>query len=234
MISIEHLSKSKGRTRVLHDVSFTARPGRVTGFLGPNGAGKTTTLRILLGLDRTPTGHARIHGHRYADLPRPLTRVGALLDGSGAHPARTCRGHLHWLALSNGLPRARVDEVLELTGLAPAARTRTRRLSLGQGRRLGLAAALLGDPGTLILDEPVNGLDPAGIVWMRELLRARAARGDTVLLSSHLMTELSATVDDVVVIDHGRIAAQGTLGEVTAGHASLEAAFLTLTGGRAA
>ncbi|WP_306214378.1 ABC transporter ATP-binding protein [Actinoplanes sp. RD1] len=234
MISIEHLSKTRGRTRILHEISFTARPGRVTGFLGPNGAGKSTTLRILLGLDRTPTGSARIHGHRYADLPRPLTRVGALLDGSGAHPSRTCRAHLHWLAVSNGLPRTRADEVLELTGLAGAARTRTRRLSLGMGRRLGLAAALLGDPDALVLDEPVNGLDPAGIVWLRELLRARAARGHTVLLSSHLMTELTATVDDVVIIDRGRVVAQGTLGEVTAAHASLEDSFLTLTGGPAA
>jgi ABC-2 type transport system ATP-binding protein len=231
VIVIKHLSKRRGRHHVLSDVSFSARPGRVTGFLGPNGAGKSSTLRLLLGLDRPTAGTALIGGRSYARLSRPLTTVGALLDGSGAHRSRTARGHLRWVAASNGLSRSRVDEVLDLTGLAGDARRRVGKFSLGMGRRLGLAAALLGDPPVLILDEPLNGLDPAGIRWLRGLLREWAAEGRTVLVSSHLMAELAGTVDDVVVIDHGRIAAQGAIAEVTAGHASLEDAFFALTGG---
>ncbi|MCM4084528.1 ABC transporter ATP-binding protein [Paractinoplanes hotanensis] len=223
MISIDRVS----RPGILHEVSFEARPGRVTGFLGPNGAGKTSTVRILLGLDRPATGTATINSQPYASLPRPLTVVGALLDGSGAHRARTARAHLRWLAASNALPRARVDEVLEAVGLTAAAGKRAGRFSLGMSRRLGLAAALLGDPPVLVLDEPFNGLDPAGIQWMRALLSRCAAEGRTVLLSSHL---LDFPVDDVVVIDHGRVVARGTPAEVRGDHDSLEDAFLSLTG----
>ena len=223
MISIDRVS----RPRILHEVSFEARPGRVTGFLGPNGAGKTSTVRILLGLDRPSTGTATINTRPYASWPRPLTVVGALLDGSGAHRARTARAHLRWMAASNAVPRARVDEVLETVGLTEAAGKRAGRFSLGMSRRLGLAAALLGDPPVLVLDEPFNGLDPAGILWMREFLSRCAAEGRTVLLSSHL---LDFPVDDVVVINHGRIVAHGTLAEVQGDHGSLEEAFLSLTG----
>ncbi|MEV0563619.1 ATP-binding cassette domain-containing protein [Dactylosporangium sp. NPDC050588] len=229
MITIDRVSKRKGRARVLHDVTFEARPGRVTGFLGQNGAGKTSTLRVLLGLDRPEQGTALVCGRPYRALDRPLTVVGALLDGSGAHRARTARAHLRWVAVSNGLPVSRADEVLEVVGLAGDARKRAGRYSLGMSRRLGLATALLGDPAVLVLDEPVNGLDPAGIRWMREFLRDRAARGGTVLLSSHLMGELAEIADDVVVIHQGRILVQGGLAEVTGDHATLEDAFLALT-----
>ena len=231
MITVERVNKIKGKTPILYDVSFVARPGRVTGFLGPNGAGKTSTLRILLGLDRPQSGVALVCGHPYSRIDRPLTTVGALLDGSGAHRARSARAHLRWVAASNGLPGSRVDEVLEIVGLAGEARKRAGRFSLGMSRRLGLAAALLGDPEVLVLDEPVNGLDPAGIRWMRDFLRERAARGHTVLLSSHLMGELAETADDVVVIDKGRIVTQGALADVVGDHRSLEDAFFALTEG---
>ncbi|MBB4691050.1 ABC transporter ATP-binding protein [Paractinoplanes abujensis] len=225
MISIDAVS----RPGILHDVSFEARPGRVTGFLGPNGAGKTSTVRILLGLDRPSRGTALIRNQPYASWPRPLTVVGALLDGSGAHRARSARAHLRWLATSNGLSRKRVDEVLAIVGLADEAGKRAGRFSLGMSRRLGLAAALLGDPPVLVLDEPINGLDPAGIRWMRTFLRQCATEGRTVLLSSHLMNELASTADDVVVIDRGRVVARGTVAQVSAGHDTLEDAFLALT-----
>ncbi|MBO3736918.1 ABC transporter ATP-binding protein [Actinoplanes flavus] len=230
MITIDGVIRVRGRTRVLHEVSFTARPGRVTGFLGPNGAGKTSTLRVLLGLDRPQGGTVLIDGRRYADHDRPLTVAGALLDGSGAHRSRSARAHLRWVAASNGLPRSRVGEVLDLVGLGAEAGKRAGRFSLGMSRRLGLATALLGDPPVLILDEPVNGLDPAGIRWMRTFLRDSAAAGRTVLLSSHLMGELAETVDDVVIIDRGRVVASGELAEVIGGHATLEDAFLAKTG----
>ena len=230
MITIDHVSKIKGKTPILYDVSFEARPGRVTGFLGPNGAGKTSTLRILLGLDRPQTGTALVCGRPYRKIDRPLTTVGALLDGSGAHRARTARAHLRWVAASNGLPGSRVDEVLEVVGLTSNARKRAGRFSLGMSRRLGLAAALLGDPAVLVLDEPVNGLDPAGIRWMRGFLRDSAAQGRTVLLSSHLMGELAETADDVVVIDKGRIVLHGGLADVIGAHRTLEDAFFALTG----
>ncbi|HLL65806.1 MAG TPA: ATP-binding cassette domain-containing protein [Micromonosporaceae bacterium] len=229
MITIEQVSKTRSRTRILHDVTFQARPGRVTGFLGPNGAGKTSTLRILLGLDRPQRGTALVCGRPYRELDRPLTTIGALLDGSGAHRARTARAHLRWVAASNGLPDSRVDEVLEVVGLTGDAGKRAGRFSLGMSRRLGLATALLGDPEVLVLDEPVNGLDPAGIRWMREFLRDSAGQGRTVLLSSHLMGELAEIADDVVVIDKGRIVVQGTLADVTGRHRTLEAAFFALT-----
>jgi ABC-2 type transport system ATP-binding protein len=229
MITIDQVSKTRGRARILHGVSFEARPGRVTGFLGPNGAGKTSTLRILLGLDRPGGGSALIDGRPYAAWDRPLTVAGALLDGSGAHRSRSARAHLRWVAASNGLSRGRVEEVLDLVGLTGDAGKRAGKFSLGMSRRLGLAAALLGDPAVLILDEPVNGLDPAGIRWMRAFLRDSADEGRTVLLSSHLMGELAEIADDVVIIDRGRVVTRGTLAEVTGGHPTLEDAFLALT-----
>ena len=229
MIVIDGVTRIRGKARILHEVGFTARPGRVTGFLGPNGAGKTSTLRVLLGLDRPQAGTALIDGRPYAAWDRPLTVAGALLDGSGAHRSRSARAHLRWVAASNGLPRSRVDEVLEIVGLTAEAGKRAGRFSLGMSRRLGLATALLGDPRVLILDEPVNGLDPAGIRWMRKFLRDSAAGGRTVLLSSHLMGELAETADDVVIIDHGRVVSAGTLAEVVGEHASLEDAFLART-----
>lgn len=229
MLKLDRLVKRRGSALVLDDVSFEARPGRVTGFLGPNGAGKSSTLRILLGLDRPTSGTALVGGVPFAELRDPLAQVGAVLDGSGAHRARTGLAHLKWVAAAGGIRRERVDEVLAEVGLAEAARKRVGGYSLGMGRRLGLAAALLGDPAALVLDEPVNGLDPEGIRWIREFLRDRAAAGRTVLLSSHLMGELSEIVDDVVIIDHGRIVARGALAEITGGR-SLEEAFFALTG----
>lgn len=229
MLTIHNLVKHRGAEVILSGISFKARPGRITGFLGPNGAGKSSTLRILLGLDRATSGSALIHGKPYAELDHPLATVGAALDGSGAHPMRTGRAHLRWIARAAGLPRSRVEEVLELTGLSDAAGKRVRNYSLGMGKRLGMAAALLGDPQLLVLDEPVNGLDPEGIRWIRTFLRERAASGSTVLLSSHLMGELAETVDDVVIIKQGTIVADGTLNEVIGRHSSLEEAFFALT-----
>ncbi|MFK3980624.1 ABC transporter ATP-binding protein [Micromonospora sp. NPDC050397] len=229
MITIDRVNKTKNNKQILYDVTFQARPGRVTGFLGPNGAGKTSTLRVLLGLDRPGSGTALVCGRPYRKLDRPATTVGVLLDGSGAHRARTARAHLRWVAASNGLPDRRADEVLEMVGLTGDAGKRAGRFSLGMSRRLGLATALLGDPEVLVLDEPVNGLDPAGIRWMRGFLRDAAAEGRTVLLSSHLMGELAETVDDVVVINKGRIVVQGELADVTGAHRTLEDAFFALT-----
>lgn len=231
MIQIEGLTKLRGARTVLSDVSFTARPGRVTGFLGPNGAGKSSTLRILLGLDHGQSGRALFDGKRYRDLRRPLSVVGAMLDGSGAHRSRTARQHLSWVAASNGIPRNRVADVLDQVGLGASGGRRVGTYSLGMGQRLGLAGALLGEPRTLVLDEPVNGLDPEGIRWIRGLLRGHADAGGTVLLSSHLMSEVAEIADDVAVIAAGRIVAAGTLAEVTTGFASLEDAFFDLTAG---
>ncbi|MBK7821246.1 MAG: ATP-binding cassette domain-containing protein [Tessaracoccus sp.] len=231
MISINHLSKRHGPRTVLSDVTFEALPGRVTAFLGPNGAGKSSTLRILLGLDRATTGSALIDGVRYRALRHPARSVGAMLDGSGAHRSRTARGHLAWVAAAAGLSRSRVDQVLADVGLWEARRARVGTFSLGMGQRLGLAAALLGEPSALVLDEPVNGLDPEGIRWIRRLLRRYADDGGTVLLSSHLMGEVAEIADDLVVIAGGRVVRQGPLAEVSAGYASLEDAFFGLTGG---
>ncbi|WP_182897373.1 ABC transporter ATP-binding protein [Microbispora sp. H10830] len=233
MITIDNLVKRRGSTTILSGVSFRARPGRVTGLLGPNGAGKSSTLRILLGLDRATSGTALIGSVPFVKLRDPLATVGAMLDGSGAHRARTGRAHLRWVARSAGLPRARVDEVLEIVGLTNAASKRVGGYSLGMGRRLGLATALLGDPEVLVLDEPVNGLDPDGIRWIRTFLRERAASGRTVLLSSHLMGELAATVDDVVIVNEGEVVADGTVDEVTGPYGTLEDAFFALTTGGA-
>ena len=231
MLMIDGLTKRRGPHTVLSDVTFQALPGRVTGFLGPNGAGKSSTLRILLDLDRPTGGTALIDGRPYRTLRDPLRTVGSMLDGSGAHRSRTARDHLAWVARSNGISSHRVGAVLEQVGLADAGRTRVSTFSLGMGQRLGLATALLGEPGTLVLDEPVNGLDPEGIRWIRGLLRRHADAGGTVLLSSHLMSEVAEIADDLVVISAGRIVAAGPLAEVTAGYATLEDAFFGLTGG---
>ena len=228
MLTITGLSKRHGPRTVLSDVSFEALPGRVTGFLGPNGAGKSSTLRILLGLDHAGSGTALVDGRPYRALLDPLRTVGSVLDGSGAHRSRTARNHLAWVARAPGIPRRRVDEVLEQVGLADAGRARVGAFSLGMGQRLGLAAALLGEPRALVLDEPVNGLDPEGIRWIRRLLRDFADAGGAVLLSSHLMSEVAEIADDLVVIAGGRILRQGPLAAVTAGHANLEDAFFAL------
>lgn len=230
MIEINNVTKKHGQKTAVEGVSFTARPGRVTGFLGPNGAGKSSTLRILLGLDRPTSGTAFIGGKPYTTLDQPLRTVGAMLDGASAVPERRGVDHLRWIAQSNRIPLRRIGEVLETVGLTDAANVRVRKYSLGMKQRLGLAAALLGEPSILVLDEPVNGLDPEGIRTVRTFLRRYADQGNTVLLSSHLMGETAETVDDIVVINKGRIIADGTLGEITEGHGSLEDAFFTLTG----
>lgn len=230
MIEISDVSKTYGPKTAVDGVSFTARPGRVTGFLGPNGAGKSSTLRILLGLDRATSGTALIDGKPYATLDQPLRTVGAMLDGASAVPERRGVDHLRWIAQSNRIPAQRIGEVLETVGLTDAAKIRVRKYSLGMKQRLGLAAALLGEPRILVLDEPVNGLDPEGIRTIRTFLRRYADQGNTVLLSSHLMGETAETVDDIVIINKGRIIADGTLDEITNGHESLEDAFFALTG----
>ena len=211
MIKVENLTRTYGAYTAVNDVSFVARPGRVTGFLGPNGAGKTTTMRIMVGLSAPTSGSATIGGHRYADIPNPGRHVGVLLDASAQHAGRTGREVLTVAAKTMGLPDSRVDEMLTLVGLTPdEAKRRVRNYSLGMRQRLGLANALLGDPQILILDEPANGLDPAGIRWMRGLLKSYAERGGTVLLSSHLLNEVQLIADDIVMIGRGKIVAQGT------------------------
>lgn len=230
MFSFDGLTKRHGGRTVLSDVTFRAEPGRVTGFLGPNAAGKSSTLRILLGQDRPTAGTALVGERSYRSLREPLRTVGSMLDGSGAHRSHTARGHLGWVARSNGIPGRRVTEVLDRVGLADTGRTRIGRFSLGMRQRLGVATALLGEPDGLVLDEPTNGLDPEGIRWMRGLVRDHAAVGGTVLLSSHLMTEVAEVADDLVVIAAGRIVASGPLSQITAGYATLEDAFFALTG----
>ena len=229
MIEVRGLSKRYGPIVAVDGLSFDVRPGVVTGFLGPNGAGKSTTMRMVLGLDAPDAGEARIGGHRYRDLRWPLREVGALLEARTFHPGRSGRDHLRALAASNGLPRSRVEEVLGLVGLAEVAGRRAGRFSLGMGQRLGIAAALLGDPGVLLLDEPVNGLDPAGIRWVRDLLRSLAAQGRAVLVSSHLIGEIARTADHVVVIGRGRLLADTSVAELSARSPSLEEAFFELT-----
>jgi ABC-2 type transport system ATP-binding protein len=217
MITVQSLTKKYGGFTAVDDVSFTAAPGRVTGFLGPNGAGKSTTMRIMVGLTPATSGSSEISGRRYADLPNPGLEVGVLLDASAQHAGRTGREILTIAAQTMGLPRTRVDEMLERVSLTPTeAGRRVRNYSLGMRQRLGIATALLGDPGVLILDEPANGLDPAGIRWMRDLLRGYADQGGTVLLSSHLLHEIEVIADDLVVIGQGRIVAQGTKAQLLA------------------
>ena len=207
MIEVEGLTKQYKSVRAVDDLTFKVEPGIVTGFLGPNGAGKSTTMRMILGLDSPTAGQARINGKAYRELKNPLREVGALLDAKAVHPNRTAANHLKWMAQSNGIPTSRVDEVLGLVGLSDVAGKKAGGFSLGMGQRLGLAGALLGDPGILILDEPVNGLDPEGIRWVRSLVRALAAEGRTVLISSHLLSEMSMTADHLVVIGRGRLVA---------------------------
>jgi ABC-2 type transport system ATP-binding protein len=215
MIEVRALSKRYGGTVAVDDVTFTVRTGVVTGFLGPNGSGKSTTMRLILGLDRPTSGSATVHGRPYRELTAPLREVGALLDAKAVHGNRTARRHLTWLARAGAIPVRRVDEVLDQVGLTTAADRKVRGFSLGMMQRLGLAAALLGDPATLLLDEPVNGLDPDGIRQVRVLLRKLAAEGRTVLVSSHLMAEMEETADDVLVIGGGRLVADTTLDELT-------------------
>ncbi len=217
MITVEHLSKRYGGHPAVDDVSFTCEPGTVTGFLGPNGAGKSTTMRMICGLTPPTAGSATVDGQPYRRLGNPGRRIGVLLDASAQHAGRTGREVLTLAALTMGVDKRRVDESLERVGLnSTAAKRRVRAYSLGMRQRLGLAYALLGDPGILILDEPANGLDPAGIRWMRDLLRGYADRGATVLLSSHLLHEIEVVADDIIVIGNGRIVAQGTKAELLA------------------
>ena len=228
MIEARGLSKRYGRAVAVDRLSFDVRPGLVTGFLGPNGAGKSTTMRLILGLDAPDAGWVRVGGRAYRDLRRPLRTVGALLEARAFHPGRSARAHLLALAASNAIPAARVEEVLEEVGLARVAGRRAGTFSLGMGQRLGLAAALLGDPEVLLLDEPGNGLDPEGIRWVRGLLRSLAAEGRTVLVSSHQIAEVAVTADEVVVLGAGRLLAAGPVAELAAGAASLEDAFFDL------
>jgi ABC-2 type transport system ATP-binding protein len=207
VIEIRGLTKRYGRTLAVDDLSFDVIPGRVTGFLGPNGAGKSTTMRAVVSLDAPDAGTVRVNGHRYTDARAPLREVGSLLEARSVHPGRSAFNHLLFLARSNGIPRRRVTEVLELVGLGDVAGNRAGQFSLGMGQRLGIAAALLGDPPTVILDEPANGLDPEGIIWTRNLLKSFAAQGRAVLVSSHLMAEMALTADHLVVIGRGRLIA---------------------------
>ncbi len=213
----DHLTKRFGATTAVEDLSATVRPGRVTGFLGPNGAGKTTSLRMLLGLVRPTSGTATFDGRAYADLAEPVREVGTLLEATGFHPGRRARDHLRVLAVAARLPASRPDEVLEQVGLADAAQRKVGGYSLGMRQRLGLAAALLGDPPVLVLDEPANGLDPQGIRWLRTFLRQLAAEGRTVLVSSHVLPEVEQTADDVLVLAQGRLVRQGTLADLSGG-----------------
>jgi len=229
MISARGLTKRYGRTVAVRDLTFTVRPGVVTGFLGPNGAGKSTTMRMLIGLDRPDAGLATVNGKRYRELRRPLCEVGAMLEARAFHPGRSARAHLGSLAVSNAIPARRVEEVLSLVGLETAARRRAGKFSLGMAQRLGVAVALLGDPGTVILDEPANGLDPEGIRWMRTLLKSLAAEGRTVFVSSHLISEVAQTADELIVIGQGRLLAHTTVAELAATATSLEDAFFQLT-----
>jgi ABC-2 type transport system ATP-binding protein len=231
MIEIRGLVKRFGPVTAVGGLSFDVLPGRVTGFLGPNGAGKTTTLRMLAGLVTPDAGTATISGYRYAALASPGRQAGVVLEAAGFHPARTGRDHLRVYCTACGYPLRRADEVLEICGLAAAGRRKVRGYSLGMRQRLALATALLGDPATLILDEPANGLDPAGIAWLRGLLREYAHSGRTVLYSSHVLPEVEQLADQVVIMHHGRLARHGPLAELTGGQGGLEAVFLSLTAG---
>jgi ABC-2 type transport system ATP-binding protein len=231
MIEARGLVKHYRSTLAVDNLSFDVRPGRVTGFLGPNGAGKSTSMRLIMGLDRPDAGKVRIDGKSYGHLRWPLREVGALLEANAFHPGRTARAHLAALAASNAIGRRRVDEVLAITGIEKAADRRAGKFSLGMAQRLGIAAALLGDPRVLLLDEPVNGLDPEGIRWIRNLLKNLAAQGRTVLVSSHLISEIAHTADALIVIGQGRLLAQTTVAQLSARASSLEEAFFQLTEG---
>lgn len=229
--TLNGVTKRFGDLIAVDNVTFSLRPGTVTGFLGPNGAGKTTTLRLLLGLAEPTSGEALVLGHRYAELDHPAQRVGAVLESNDFHPGRSGRDHLRVLALAAERPPNRVDQVLELVALAPAAERAVKTYSLGMRQRLGLAAALLGEPELLLLDEPANGLDPAGVRWLRDFLRAFARSDGTVLVSSHVLAEVAQTVDRVVIINRGRIVADGVLDDLAGRWQSLEDAYLELTTG---
>jgi ABC-2 type transport system ATP-binding protein len=216
-IVVDGLTKVYKSVRAVDNLSFTVEPGRVTGFLGPNGAGKTTTLRMLLNLVTPVAGTATIGGRRYADLAQPLREVGAVLEASSAHKGRTGRNHLRMICAAAGFPTRRADEVLAMVGLSPAAKRKFKGYSLGMRQRLGIAAAMLGDPRVLILDEPANGLDPEGIRWMRDLLKSLAAEGRTILVSSHLLSEMELLADDLVIIATGKLVTRGTVAEVVDG-----------------
>ncbi len=228
-VEVRSLTKNFGRVAAVRDLSFTAPAGKITGFLGPNGSGKTTTLRTLLGLVRPSAGEALIGGVRYGSLARPRRSVGALLEATGFHPGRRARDHLRILAAADGLPDRRADEVLDQVGLAPAGSRRVRGFSLGMRQRLGLAAALLGDPAVLLLDEPANGLDPAGIAWLRGLLRSLAGEGRTVVVASHVLSEVAQMADHVVIVSAGQLRFAGPLGEIAETNNALASAFLKLT-----
>ncbi len=211
MIEAQGLTKRYGGKTAVDDLSFEVKPGVVTGFLGPNGAGKSTTMRLLIGLDRPNAGACRINGKAYVDFPAPLREVGALLEARAVHTGRSARNHLLAMAATNGIKKSRVDEMLGLVGLDEVAGKRAGGFSLGMGQRLGIASALLGDPGTLLLDEPVNGLDPEGILWIRNLLKALASEGRTVFVSSHLMSEMAVTASELIVVGRGRLIAAGSV-----------------------
>jgi ABC-2 type transport system ATP-binding protein len=216
VIEVEGLSKTFGPTLAVDDLTFSVEPGKITGFLGPNGAGKSTTMRAILGLVRPTSGTTTVLGKRYSELDDPARHVGTLLETFDAHPGRSGRNHLRVLALAAGIPRSRVDEVLALVDLREAGKRRVKGYSLGMRQRLGLAAALLGDPAVLVLDEPANGLDPHGMRWLREFLRSLAAEGRTILISSHVLAEVAQTVDEVVIIHRGKLVRQAAMGEVEA------------------
>jgi len=228
MITLNDVTKRYGTTVAVDHLSFEVRPGEVTGFLGPNGAGKSTTMRMVVGLDAPTSGQITVDGHPYRDLRFPLRQVGALLEAKAIHPGRSARDHLRWMADANSIDRRRVDEVLELVGLADVAGRRSGGFSLGMGQRLGIATALLGDPGTLLLDEPVNGLDPEGVRWIRQLLRSLAEEGRSVLISSHLMSEMALTADRLIVVGRGRLIAEGSVDDIvrrsSTGHVRVDSA----------
>jgi ABC-2 type transport system ATP-binding protein len=233
VIEVRGLTKHYGPVVAVDGLSFDVRPGVVTGFLGPNGSGKSTTMRLIMGLDIPGSGTVRIDGRDYRDLDWPLREVGALLEARAFHPGRSARAHLAALAAGNDIPASRVEEVLGTVGLHSAANRRAGKFSLGMAQRLGIAAALLGDPRVLLFDEPVNGLDPEGIRWIRELMKSLAAEGRVVFVSSHLISEMAQTADRLVVIGAGRLLADTTVAELTSRSDSLEDAFLELTEGSA-
>ncbi len=218
MIEARNLTKRYGDTTAVSDLTFTVKPGIVTGFLGPNGSGKSTTMRLILGLDAPDSGSVTVNGRHYVDFPAPFHEVGALLEARSVHTGRSAYNHLLALAQTHGIPRRRVDELIDLVGLESVARKRAGQFSLGMGQRLGIAAALLGDPDVVVLDEPVNGLDPDGIRWIRDLMKALAADGRTVFLSSHLMSEMSLTADHLIVIGRGRLIADATVEDFISRH----------------
>jgi ABC-2 type transport system ATP-binding protein len=231
VVSVHSLTKRYGEVLAVEDLTFSLEAGTVTGFLGPNGAGKTTTLKLLLGLAQPDVGEALVFARRYGELDSPARRVGAVLESNDFHPGRSGRDHLRMLALAAEIPGGRVEDVLELVELAPVAGRRVKTYSLGMRQRLGLAGALLGDPELLVLDEPANGLDPAGVHWLRGFLRRFAGQGRTVLVSSHVLAEVAQTVDRVLIIDHGHLRASGSLADLTEHGRTLEDVYLELTAG---